>query len=388
MTTHLEITCRDPIVSRDGRPFGVGQGNRMRSAGWPLPSVVAGSLRSTIGKAEDREFSVVTAQELLRVEVAGLFPVTGGQLYLPAPQDCVVHPDQGPLRTAPHPLEGGGCDLPPGAGLLPVGLTGAQAPIDFKPLDAPAWWPLERYAAWLAGEDLAFDDRFLKAPEIEHRTHAQLDAAAGAADDGKLFTTAALCLTHLPRHGIQDGSTHAARFAAIKLAGRVRGSDWCANTAAKLDTMHPLGGERRVVHWKAAGDPAAWGCPQRVREALSSTTRVRMALATPAVFRDGWKPEWLKEDLVGEPPGSHVRLRLVGVSIQRWRAVSGWSLANLKGQPRGPKPVKRVVPAGGVYFFEVVDGKAADLADRWLEPISDHDQDRLDGFGLAAWGIW
>ena len=85
MTTVLELTCRDPVVSRDGRPFGAGQGNRMRTVGWLLPSVVAGSLRSMIGKAADRDFSVATAQELLQVEVAGVFPVAEGQLYLPTP---------------------------------------------------------------------------------------------------------------------------------------------------------------------------------------------------------------------------------------------------------------------------------------------------------------
>lgn len=101
-------------------------------------------------------------------------------------------------------------------------------------------------------------------------------------------------------------------------------------------------------------------------------------LTTPAVFRGGWKPGWLSNELVGTPPGGTVVLRLVGLSIQRWRAVSGWSLANLPGRPRGPKPVRRLVPEGGVYFFETVDGKASDLAGHWLESVSDDEQDRRD----------
>jgi hypothetical protein len=92
MTTMLELTCRDPIVSRDGSPFGAGQGTRMRSTDWVLPSVVAGSLHSTIGKAAARDFSLETAQDLLQVEVHGVFPQAEGTLYLPAPHDCVVHP--------------------------------------------------------------------------------------------------------------------------------------------------------------------------------------------------------------------------------------------------------------------------------------------------------
>jgi CRISPR-associated protein Cmr3 len=394
MTTNLDITCRDPIVSRDGRPFGAGQGYRMRSAGWPLPSVVAGSLRSTLGKAAQREFSAVTALELRQVQVTGLFPRRNGMLYLPGPNDCVVHPELGPLRATPRAIDRGGCDWPT-AGLRPVALAEERSSGDFKPQEGPTWWPVDHYAAWLTNGDVAFDAHFLRAPEQEHRTHVQIDPRAGAADDGNLFTTVALSLTHLPRFAPTSAGTRTSRFAEITLAARVRADGWCGAEVDKLDTLHPLGGERRLVHWKASAATAmsAWECPDRVREALhgldtKAGAKVKLALATPAIFRDGYKPGWLGDDLSGTPPGATVAVRLVGVSIERWRAVSGWSLAELPGQPRGPKPVRRVVPAGGVYFFEVVEGSAAELAERWLEPISDDEQDRHDGFGLAAWGTW
>jgi CRISPR-associated protein Cmr3 len=57
-------------------------------------------------------------------------------------------------------------------------------------------------------------------------------------------------------------------------------------------------------------------------------------------------------------------------------------------EPRGPKPVRRMVPAGGVYFFELLKGQSSDLEKLWLESVSDEEQDRRDGFGLATWGIW
>ena len=44
--TMLRLTARDPIIARDGRSFGAGQGNRMHGLAWPLPSVVAGSFRT------------------------------------------------------------------------------------------------------------------------------------------------------------------------------------------------------------------------------------------------------------------------------------------------------------------------------------------------------
>jgi CRISPR-associated protein Cmr3 len=243
--------------------------------------------------------------------------------------------------------------------------------------------------AWLAGNEIAFDHQFLHAPEKVDRTHVQLDPVSGVADDGDLFSTAALALTHLPRHRAPALEASSSRFVAITLAVRVRAAEWCGETAAKLDTLHPLGGERRLAHWKATAETGAWRSPRRIREALAAASRVRMVLATPAVFRHGWKPAWLNDELVGTPPDANVAVKLVGISIQRWRAVSGWSLLNDPPHQRpGPKPVKRLVPAGGVYFFETVDGKASELADRWLESVSDDEQDRRDGFGLAVWGIW
>jgi CRISPR-associated protein Cmr3 len=388
MTAILEIACRDPIVSRDSRPFGAGQGNRMRSLGWPLPSVLAGALRTTLGKQANRDFSATAAEDLLQVEVAGPFPLLERQLYLPAPEDCVVHRDWGALRAAPRPFDQGGGDWPKPS-LLPVHISDTQAPDDFKPEETPAWWPAENMAAWLAGDKITFDDRFLRAPEIDHRTHVHLDPLAGAAEEAALFTTSALALSHLPLYRTSTSESPRSRFAAITLAARVRASGWCGETAARLDTLHPLGGERRLVHWKAAADSGAWRCPQKIREKLATAVRVRMVLATPAVFRDGWKPGWLNSELVGAPPGTTATLRLIGISIQRWRAISGWSLLNNPPAQRpGPKPVKRVVPAGGVYFFEMVAGKASDLADRWLESVSDDGQDQRYGFGLAVWGNW
>jgi CRISPR-associated protein Cmr3 len=266
-------------------------------------------------------------------------------------------------------------------------LSRERASEDFKPKAAPSWWPLNRYAEWLTGQKIGFDSSFLQAPEKEERTHVSIDAETGAADEGKLFTTVALPLMYLARYGAGNRSPFKDRYAPISLAVKVTASGWCGETVSRLDTLHPLGGERRLVNWKAGG-ANRWVCPGIVAGALNGSRRVRMVLATPAIFAGGWKPGWLDPDLTGTPPGAEVVIRLVGVSIQRWKAVSGWSLANRPNQPPGPKPVKRMVPAGGVYFFEVESGPATSLATRWLEPISDDGLDRRDGFGLAAWGTW
>ncbi len=367
-TTTIELTCRDPIVSRDGRPFGRNQGNRMRSLPWPMPSIVAGSLRTAPGKAAEKEFSETTSKELLQVVVGGVFPTTeNGQLYLPAPDDCVVQSDGRVLYVRPEEhVEGAGCDWP-ADGLRPVMLPIDWNEEDFKPKQGPAWWPVDRLVEWLVEPEkmVKFDHSFLRAPEIDERTHVQLNPDTGAGKDGMLFTTAALNLTHLPRY--EDKPEQAGRmagFAPIRLMTRAAADGWTEKTITDLNTLHPLGGERRLVHWKSI-EWNPWRCPEAVEQALKESNYVRMVLATPAIFHDGWKPGWLKEGLTGSPFQGGPKLRLVGFTIKRWRAVSGWSLAD----PHGPKPVKRIVPAGGVYFFEVEgDEDASGLVDHSAAP--------------------
>jgi len=391
MTTHyLQLTPHDPIVARDGRPFGAGQGNRMKGLDWPYPSVVAGSFRTALVKSTGRDFTDPTPQELMAIPVAGVFPVADCELYLPAPNDCVVHPDNRVLRVEPQDPGEGGCDFPVN-GLRPVMLTEEQAGSDFKAKGSPAWWPREKLAAWLTETTLSFDRTFLSAARSQVRDHVQLDAATGAAAESQLFATVGLTLTHLPRFDVKEGP-FTARFAGITLAARVKTTGW---NVSGLNMLHPLGGERRLVHWQGNGDPTLWECPSRVKDALAGAKRIRMALATPAVFSDGWRPGWIdKQTLTGAPPGCSVQLKLVGVSIARWKAVSGWSMQpqdnpdhpGRKIKP-GPKPIRRLVPAGGVYFFETSDDPSS-LTELWLQPVSDYPQDCNDGFGLAVWGTW
>lgn len=405
MSTFFQLTPRDPLVARDGRPFGAGQGRRMRGMDWPLPSVVAGSFRTALVKGiTGLNFSGDIPQRLKQIAVAGVFPVTTGEsrpeeMYLPAPSDAVaemLENERGNRtvhRAVPQEMGaiGGGCDLP-SSGLQPVMLPPSVR--DFKPAALPAWWPMAEYARWLVGEEVHLNSTFLGNPGQEVRDHIYLDPQRGAAADGEIFSSTGLNVAFIPRFVETPGHVSTSfrdRFAQLTLSARVEIPD--PETELRIEPdfriWHPLGGERRLVHWQQQGDGNLWKCPARVGQALEQATQIRMVLATPAIFAHGWRPGWLDHRLEGTPPGSKVRLQLVGVCNGRWRAVSGWSLDHTKGQYPGPKPIRRMVPAGSVYFFRCQKpGDAATLPQQWLQSVSDDPQERLDGFGLAVWGTW
>jgi len=112
-------------------------------------------------------------------------------------------------------------------------------------------------------------------------------------------------------------------------------------------------------------DPLDWPAPQL------GIPRARVVLLTAAWFADGAAPEALA--------GARVAAAAVGRPV----VVSGWDLA-----AGGPKVARRLAPAGSVYWVET-PGDPDEWARRvHLTEVSDGEQNRRDGFGLAAVGVW
>ena len=109
-----------------------------------------------------------------------------------------------------------------------------------------------------------------------------------------------------------------------------------------------------------------------------------LTLLTPALFTEGWYPTWLDEKLEGTPPGCDgLRLKLRAAAIDRWQPHSGWDLAQ-----QSPRAGRKLVPAGAVFWFQILQDDDNALNVLWLNHISDQEQDRRDGFGLALPQPW
>ena len=88
------------------------------------------------------------------------------------------------------------------------------------------------------------------------RDHVCIEPNSGAAAESLLFSTMGLSLTHLPRFGVEKG-TFSERYAEITLAVRVEADGWDVHA---MNMLHPLGGERRLVHWQARTKDGARHC--------------------------------------------------------------------------------------------------------------------------------
>ncbi|HMN95887.1 MAG TPA: type III-B CRISPR module-associated Cmr3 family protein [Phycisphaerales bacterium] len=423
----LSLTPRDPVIVRDGRPFGAEAGSKARSLDWLTPSLLAGSVRSAVGKAAGGKW-VQLHRPLLRAGVAGGFPIFRDALYLPAPRDVVIEParDAASARRV-HTLRPAPLDSTRAGALFPTGLSELAslppaAAEPFEPEPAPAWWNADLMARALVdatGSMFAAEERLttgvLDTPRRDERVHLEVSDATSTAEEGMLFTTSGLEIEQwqLGKH-------------APRLTVRWRPAPDDTLALDGLDPVLAIGGERRLMRLVAeapaddARDGSAvrnrsqesgatlWRCPGAVAKALVGAARVKLVLATMGLFSEGWRPGWLQEIdgggasgpcWQGSPRGRDgaslpVTLRLVSACVPRWVPISGWSLRDDAGAwSPGPRKARRAVPAGAVYFFDVVAGDPATLAadngrGGWLESVADHERDRLDGFGLALWGVW
>ena len=370
-----------PWIFRSGRPFG--QAGDAVSVAVPWPTTVAGAVRTAWGDRASVDFAETVSREALMARpvrgplVARLGPdQTVEAVLLPRPADALYleeeRADAVVARLSPGALEAGcGTDLP--QGLMPVYLRRTSKS---KPVDGPAWWTVERMQDWLLGHAFGKVPEGLgwTGPVLAHRTHVCIDRATQVAEEGMLFQTQGAAYEQWSvEEDAPFGRRPQAQFGLVAQVGE------------PVEGMVRLGADGGMAWARWVKD--AWpAIPQALEQELAQARRIRLVLVTPGLFEHGWRPGWLAQvgdHWEGTPPGLEgPRRRLRAAVLGRWMPVSGWDLVQRK-----PRAVRRAVPPGAVYWFEVVAG-GEHTPRLWLESIADPEQARRDGFGLVVPGLW
>ena len=382
------LTPRDPILVRDGRPFTAEAGAGACSLPWPYPGTIAGALRTHYGRLAGVNWYADGPQRVLDgIHLSG--PLLAARSdenapwlpYFPTPADALLlDGEKGNQVVRLAPLQeyttGSGCDLP--FGLRPL-LTSRKG----KPVGGQAYWSLADTASWLGGATPTRITDALAAMPRDTRTHVKVDPATYCSEEGMLFSVAYLSLNDVA----------GAASPAIAMLVRVTGE--MAPKSAEPAWL-PVGGERRVAHLSAANWPEMPAALEAALQSVRDTRRLRLQLATPAIFSAGWRPGWLHEEsgrLQGEIPQlPGVTLRLISAGVGTRQAVSGWNMIRTAEgkKERGPKAARYLAPAGSVYFFEIISGslEADGWRKLWLRSLCDATADQHDGYGLALPGVW
>ncbi|MFQ5568419.1 MAG: type III-B CRISPR module-associated protein Cmr3 [Rhodothermales bacterium] len=226
--------------------------------------------------------------------------------------------------------------------------------------------PPDRFKHPSATEQLEKEEaELLRKPFVtEPRTSVQIKDESQAAEDGMLYTVAFA--------RANQGVGFALRLAYGSTFGT--GERWLR-----------LGGEARAAHCKEDSIPTVDPQPILDRILDSESGRFTLVLTTPALFERGWLPDGIGPDGAGTLGSCAVRL--VGTALGRFETLGGWDLVRNR-----PRPARRAVPAGSVYFFEITSGNVRDLFEGphaiFGRSVVNNPTDRKLGLGLAYLGTW
>lgn len=419
------IEPHDPLIVRDGRPFGPNPGARAKSLAFPFPSTTTGGIRTRAGlnkvsgifeRTTDEDIKLLkdmsvygpllvqlTLDEQKDVSVKWLIPAPLDALLLP-PEETNTSKAKTALVQQLIPLA-----LPHGAmtdmsqdtmtegdkreGLMLVGMPEID---QRKPItNAPQYWHWETFQKWLLnpsqykGVTTQLSELGLNGPQREQRMHVSIDNKKAVSYDGMLFETSGLEFTALDEQEAdkkdaneQETDKRDKRLQnAQRLALAVAVNNNHTLVPALSDGLASFGGERRIVSWRKS-DAKLPVCDASIINKVVEQKFCRVFLLTPAYFKNGYYPTWLLEARDG------VRPKMKAIATQRPQVVSGWDLAERK-----PKPTKRLAQAGTVFFLSLKDCDSEEairdwLKSVWMHCISDELQDQKDGFGLAVVGTW
>jgi|Deesub1362A_J573_1020465.scaffolds.fasta_scaffold02363_8 CRISPR-associated protein Cmr3 len=120
---------------------------------------------------------------------------------------------------------------------------------------------------------------------------------------------------------------------------------------------------------------------EEIKKIVDRKRRFKLFLTTPAIFSQGWLPSWInKASMEGRWNG--LLIRLIGACVDKPRYIGGFDIA------RGmPKIMKKAVPEGSVYYFEIIKGDINSVFENfWMKSISD--ERAGEGFGITLIGGW
>ena len=381
------VEPHDSFIPRDGRPFGLLAGVRATSLPFPFPSTTTGGVRTREGLDAEGVFdnSKPNIERVKNIEVRGalLAEIDNARRvchwYAPTPADALLldaddkdNNKAKVCRLIPRGVAAGTTNIPDG--LLPLFLESKNKG---KPhAYAPRFWKWKHFTDWLAKPgDFTIEDLYnfgIRSLPQDERVHVAIDSATQTSDPSQLFQTRGLELT---RQRLQNDLRTAARLAL------------CVHTDAtnvKIG-VSSLGGERRLVSWhqfEGEANVFTSHCPERITDDIIESKAGRIILLTPAYFEAGWRPSWLLKQ---------GNLTLRAAAVNRAQVISGWDLEIGK-----PKPTRRLVPAGSVFFFKIQADDETTIRNwinaTWMRCISDDDPKgmtrRKDGFGVAVLGTW
>ena len=381
----LFLQANDTFFFRDGRPFTKGDQAEGYSIFPPLPPTILGALRTAyIAECGDlpsfyagkMAATIGTPSSLGSMHLKGIFIADKvSKIYYPIPLDLVIKKDEreNKLHTLevsskpsnlrsnaslPHPLNWSG------DGEVESETTGRLEGID-----------MTEYL--LAGQTEFMFRSFEEFIRDEPKIGIQRDYNTSASMDNMLY--------RMNMSRFQSQFLKSIERKALSDLGFV--VDYKCNEKLPEKGLLKLGGEGKSFFYKykdGSYNPNPLATKEDIetlKESIRCSRAFKLYFATPAIFDQGWLPKWVDKNTYRTKWAS-LSFEFVTAAVGKPISIGGWDVKN-----NLPKPTRRAIPAGSVYYFRLSDESCVDTIVKTFhyENISDC-QDK-EGFGLCFVGV-
>jgi len=352
----IEINPLDTLFFRDGKPFSMGEDTWANGIFPPPPSVIYGALRSAYFAEHIDELRQANQNDdpTKGLRIKGIYYSIEGKIYLFLPYDCVKEKEnkEKPVKVSALSME--------------ENADFNSCPADYV-LSYKDGTKVENVPDGLIEESMFgkyLDLREQSFPIFKFSDYVLSEPKIGIGRSSKTHSSEESRLYRVDMVRLQNkkGSSLSIviDFEGLNLPGK---------------GMMKFGGEGKAVSYNKYKKGISIEFP----EFGENSKQFKIILSTPAIFNKGWIPEWMDEDtLIGDYNG--LRLKLLTGAIGKPINVGGFDMKAKK-----PKSMYKAVPAGSVYYFELISGtmkKAGEVFHQ--KAISDVYSEQ--GFGTAFAG--
>ncbi len=391
----LFIEPAEPLMFRTAHPFDAGQNNFAESMFPPTPETLQGAVRAAIAAHWDPNKNIAAAfadtglTKLIgdrngygRFRMTGIalgrYPKTQlqqAERLFPAPAHIMKADSKGDTthdsalyRLLPRPIKKGiSSNWPAGINhyLQPTPVPDG----DLMPVEG---WLTETDLLKTLGTETLTGIKSISREEIyqkEPRLGIGIQSGTKATEEGYLYQMLMIRMNHQINQNYIYGF-----IVDITLTQSLSGENVLSDSQIQ-DTLHlplggwlTLGGEQRTARFHVL-EPSEEHTDNPI-EHSQKREGMLLYLATPASFKQGWRPPTLPS------------ATLITAAINRYEPIGGWRL-NPEDARGENKVMRRCVAAGSVYFFHTNNDYKNETQPRSL---TDHGMEI--GYGITYEGEW
>ncbi len=352
----IKINPLDTLFFRDSRPFSKGVDSWANGIFPPAPSVFYGALRSAYFSHHIDELYKANedGDPTKSLKIKGIYFRVGESDYLPLPYDLVKKKKSGEKEVFP---------------LIHKDISNYSH--SGKTTDILTTGEDVTEAVGTVKNSLIENGNFNSYLNNENNKYTYYDSAENTIKEPKIGIA-----RNNYSHSTEEGMLY--RVGMNRLVNFSFVIDFNGLTLPQKGFMK-IGGEGKATSYELIDDLMEIQKP----DFADTDEFLKLYVSTPAIFNNGWVPGWINPDrLEGIVPNTNCKVKLLTAALSKPLHIGGFDI-----KKRQPKPMKKAVGDGSVYYFEVIEGNIKKIVDEIHgKSISDEEMDKKQGFGISFIG--